>query len=147
MITKLERKVFKPFYLVSLQNQSFIFASFSFDTICFILIEVVVILVVFVFVVLLIVLVAVVVVCVVKIVVVDVGGVFKSKNFGARSHAIIAPKKRPQKPPGSMFFIFQNNFYINKNLLAMFFPITFNIQQETVTKIERIKKIIIILKL
>ena len=62
-----------------------------------------------------------IVVDVVEIVVGVVGGVFRSKVFGARSHAIIAPKKRPQKPPGSMFFIFQNNFYINKNLLAMFF--------------------------
>jgi hypothetical protein len=69
-----------------------------------------------------------VVVDVVEIVAAVVGGVFRSKVFGARSHAIIAPKKRPQKPPGSMFFIFQNNFYINKNLLAMFFrlPLTFS---------------------
>ncbi len=86
----------------------------------------------------------VVVVDVVEIVVAVVGGVFKSKVFGARSHAIIAPKKRPQKPPGSMFFIFQNNFYINKNLLAMFFPITFNIQQETVSRNDRIKYKIIL---
>ena len=64
---------------------------------------------------------------VVVFVVVVVGGAFRSKNFGARSYAIIAPKKRPQKPPGSMFFIFQNNFYINKNLLCFFrLPLTFS---------------------
>ena len=92
------------FCLISFLNQSFSFAAFSFDPIfskndrrsccfgcicscsgcftssCSCMVCVVIVIVV--------IGVAFVVVCVVVV----VGGAFRSKNFGARSHAIIAPK-------------------------------------------------------